>query len=85
MIAYERLGFGQSNERLDTLSLDFIDEEAAIYFPLLQKYFGFGHYIVMGHSVGGGMAVHFAARHPASCAALITESAQAFVEERTRI
>ncbi|HAF56214.1 MAG TPA: alpha/beta hydrolase, partial [Thauera sp.] len=36
-----------------------------------------------GHSVGGGMAVNCAARHGAACVALITESAQAFVEDRT--
>lgn len=84
VIAYDRLGFGQSDARNDSLALDFIASEAEVYFPLLQAHFGFERCIVMGHSVGGGMAVHCAARHPDSCAALITESAQAFVEDRTR-
>ncbi len=84
VIAYDRLGFGQSDARDDRLALDFIATEATEYFPLLQSHFGFSRCIVMGHSVGGGMAVHCAARHPESCAALITESAQAFVEDRTR-
>ncbi len=84
VIAYDRLGFGQSDARDDRLALDFIANEAELFFPLLQAYFGFERCIVMGHSVGGGMAVHCAARHPGSCAALITESAQAFVEDRTR-
>lgn len=84
VIAYDRLGFGQSTARNDQLALDFIAIEAAEYFPLLQAHFGFARCIVMGHSVGGGMAVHCAALHPHRCAALITESAQAFVEDRTR-
>jgi pimeloyl-ACP methyl ester carboxylesterase len=41
-------------------------------------------FIVFGHSVGGGMAVPIAAAYPDRCVGLITESAQAFVEERTR-
>ncbi|WP_159876351.1 alpha/beta fold hydrolase [Aquitalea denitrificans] len=84
VIAYDRLGFGQSDARDDRLELDFIATEAVEYFPLLQAHFGFARCIVMGHSVGGGMAVYCAAMHPDSCAALITESAQAFVEDRTR-
>jgi len=84
VLAYDRLGFGQSAVRDDQLALDFITTEATEYFPLLQAHFGFTRCIVMGHSVGGGMAVHCAARHPHSCVALITESAQAFVEDRTR-
>lgn len=37
----------------------------------------------MGHSVGGAMAALCAAAFPSACRAHITESAQAFVEERT--
>ncbi len=84
VIAYDRLGFGQSDARHDRLSPDFIAEEASIYFPQIREYFGFARCIVMGHSVGGGMAVHCAAYHPNYYAALVTESAQAFVEDRTR-
>jgi pimeloyl-ACP methyl ester carboxylesterase len=39
--------------------------------------------VPFGHSVGGAMAVATAARIPDRCAAVITESAQAFVEDRT--
>ena len=39
--------------------------------------------IVLRHSVGGGMAAMVAARYGAQCKAVITESAQAFVEDRT--
>ncbi|MFX6218451.1 alpha/beta fold hydrolase, partial [Acinetobacter baumannii] len=39
--------------------------------------------ILFGHSVGGGMAVSAAAQWPQRVLAVITESAQAFVEDRT--
>jgi len=84
VIAYDRLGFGLSGARDDVLGLDFIAQEAATSLPLLQDHFGFTHFVVMGHSVGGGMAVHFAALYPELCEALITESAQALVEDKTR-
>ena len=44
---------------------------------------GLQQFLVLGHSVGGGMAAHVAAAYPAQCVALITESAQTFVEART--
>lgn len=84
VIAYDRLGFGQSDARTGHIGTAFIAEEAAVYFPLVLRHFGVDHFIAMGHSVGGGMAVHCAVRHAHACQALITESAQAFVEERTR-
>ena len=37
-----------------------------------------------GHSVGGAMALAAAAWHPARCRAVVTATAQAFVEPRTR-
>ena len=39
--------------------------------------------MVLGHSVGGSMAVHCAARYPEACQAMITMSAVTFVEQRT--
>lgn len=84
VIAYDRLGFGQSDRRTDKLGIDFIMEEAENIFPVLREQLGFDRFIAFGHSVGGGMATHCAALHASSCDALITESAQAFVENRTR-
>ncbi|MFR0692829.1 alpha/beta fold hydrolase [Enterobacterales bacterium AE_CKDN230030158-1A_HGKHYDSX7] len=84
VIAYDRLGFGRSQRYPGALPLDFIDEEARTFFPLLQDHFGFKRCVVFGHSVGGAMAVACAARHPLACQALVTESAQAFVEHLTR-
>ncbi|MDN0085482.1 alpha/beta hydrolase [Crenobacter sp. SG2305] len=84
VIAYDRLGFGQSDRRTDTLGIDFIREEAQRFFPLLREQLGFDRFIAFGHSVGGGMATHCAAMYATTCDALITESAQVFVEDRTR-
>ncbi|WP_313069692.1 alpha/beta hydrolase [Melaminivora sp.] len=84
VIAYDRPGFGQSEPRSDRLPADFVAREAVEAFAAVREQLGLEDFIVFGHSVGGGMAVHCAARYPKACRALITESAQAFVEERTR-
>ena len=83
VIAYDRLGFGKSDPRRDTLGMDFIAAEAEAVFPALCAELGIDRFVAFGHSVGGGMAVHCAASFAESCDALITESAQAFVEDRT--
>jgi len=83
VIAYDRLGFGRSGARVAPPSFDFIAEEADTGFAALRHHLGLGRFAVLGHSVGGGMAVHIAARWAADCEALVTISAQALVEERT--
>jgi pimeloyl-ACP methyl ester carboxylesterase len=84
VIAYDRLGFGQSDPRTGRPGVDFIREEAESIFPSLREQLGFDRFIAFGHSVGGGMAVHCAGAYTAACEALITEAAQAFVDERIR-
>jgi pimeloyl-ACP methyl ester carboxylesterase len=83
VVAYDRLGFGRSDPYLGLLPSHFIRDEATMNIPRLREQLGLGPIIPFGHSVGGGMAVTTAAHHPESCVALITESAQAFVEDRT--
>lgn len=82
VIAYDRLGFGLSESRGELPDLDFIEEEATLYFPHIKEQLGIKEFILFGYSVGGAMAVNIAAREK-GCIALITMSAQAFVEERT--
>lgn len=84
VIAYDRLGFGRSDAHPGQLEASFIAQEAHGGFAALIDQLGVERFIVFGHSVGGGMAVSIAAAYPDQCVALITESAQAFVEERTR-
>ena len=83
VIAYDRLGFGRSDANAATLPVDFVAREAEADFAALRQQLDIDRFILLGHSVGGGMAVHCAARFGEACEALVTVSAQAFVEERT--
>ncbi len=83
VVAYDRLGFGKSDARHLPPSFQFIEEEATTYFPLIKSGLSISSYILLGHSVGGGMAITIAA-NDADCKALVTLAAQPFVEERTR-
>ncbi len=83
VVAYDRLGFGRSDARTDRLAHTFIREEAEVWFPRVREALGLDAFVAAGHSVGGVMAAACAATFPAACRALVTESAQAFVEELT--
>jgi len=83
VLAYDRLGVGQSDPYPGTLGPGFVAREAETAFPAVHQGLGLGDFIVLGHSVGGGMAAMVAARYGAQCKAVVTESAQAFVEDRT--
>jgi pimeloyl-ACP methyl ester carboxylesterase len=83
VIAYDRAGFGRSDAQHELPDHDFVTAEAAVLFPLLCRELGISRCIPFGHSVGGAMALLMAAHHPHLCEAVITESAQAFVEART--
>lgn len=82
VIAYDRLGFGQSDARQSLPSNQFIEEEATTYFPQIKQQLALKHYLLLGHSVGGAMAINIAAADN-QCDAVITIAAQAFVEEKT--
>lgn len=84
VVAYDRLGFGRSNPYPGALPLTFIRDEGATGVPRLLEALGVDEIIAFGHSVGGGMAIATAARWPERCAAVVTESAQTYVEDRTR-
>ncbi len=82
VIAYDRLGFGKSSARDELPSLQFIQEEAKVIEALCQE-LNITEYILFGYSVGGAMAL-LAAIDNKFCKAVISESAQAFIEEQTR-
>lgn len=84
VIAYDRLGFGQSDPYPGPMSFDFIAHEPQTSFAAVIQAFRLKQYIIMGHSVGGELAASCAAYDPQGCLAVITESAQAFVEPLTR-
>lgn len=83
VIAYDRLGFGRSDAHPGEIGKDFVRQEARGGFAAIVERFELEHFIVFGHSVGGGMAVLIAAASPECCRGVITESAQAFAEDRT--
>jgi pimeloyl-ACP methyl ester carboxylesterase len=83
VIAYDRLGFGQSDAHVGRLPLDFIYEECSTSLPPLLAALKVDDFVLFGHSVGGGMSVAGAADFGPRCKGLISESAQIFREERT--
>ncbi|WP_284337234.1 alpha/beta fold hydrolase [Comamonas sp. NoAH] len=83
VVAYDRLGFGRSSAHADALPMSFVADEAHQGLAQVLQHLGLHTFVVLGHSVGGGMAVCSAAHYPQRCESLITLSAQAFVEART--
>lgn len=83
VFAYDRLGFGKSDKRMEPALPDFIDEEAGVYFPIICRELKIDRAVLFGHSVGGAMAITCASLFPERCERVITEAAQAFVEDRT--
>ncbi|HYE75373.1 MAG TPA: alpha/beta hydrolase [Blastocatellia bacterium] len=83
VIAYDRLGFGLSTARIEPPSFDFIKEESEVFFPTVLRALSVTDFSLFGHSVGGAMALMIASLLGHRCKAVITEAAQAFVEDRT--
>lgn len=83
VIAYDRLGFGRSDPNAAVFETGFVEAEAREGFRQLREALGIGPFVAFGHSVGGGMAICCAGVYESDCQALITESAQAFAEDRT--
>lgn len=83
VFAYDRLGFGKSSPRVGLPSPGFVFEEADAVFLALMEALRIESFIPFGHSVGGGMALAVAAAFGERCEAVVSESAQAFVEPLT--
>lgn len=84
VIAYDRLGFGASSPHPGQQDVAFVTAEAQLGFAAVAEAFALKQCVLFGHSVGGAMAAACAAQWPALCVGVITESAQAFVEQCTR-
>lgn len=82
VVAYDRLGFGRSSPRADLPVRGFVEEEAQSLEALLDA-LSIDRAILFGYSVGGSMALGAAAAMPERVFAVISESAQAFLEPRT--
>lgn len=83
VLAYDRLGFGRSDPNPDILKPDFVGAEALRALAHIRDQFALHRMVLLGHSVGGGMAVASGAAFPTATEAVITLAAQAFVEDRT--
>lgn len=84
VIAYDRLGFGRSDPHPGKLTGSFVLDEPSGDFKSVCEQLDVEHVVVMGHSVGGSMAVACAASHPGACEGLIAVSAQAYVDDDIR-
>lgn len=84
--AYDRLGFGASSPCATEATAHFVDEEACDRLPRLLAQLALEEVLLLGHSVGAGMAITAAAQPSLHdrVRAVITLAAQAFVEDRTR-
>lgn len=82
VIAYDRLGFGQSDPYPGRLPMNFVRTEAHHFVPLVREQLRISSFIACGHSVGGGMAVEAAAHFSNDCTGLVTIGAQALVDDR---
>lgn len=83
VIAYDRVGFGQSAASEARLGDHFYGDEAETSVPALLSHLGVWRLIPFGHSVGGSMAIVTGGHFADMTLAVVTESAQAFVESRT--
>ena len=84
VIAYDRLGFGRSSKRELLPSIHFVEEEGELYLRHVLAAFHIDKFSLFGHSVGGGMSIVAAGFYPERCLSVVSESAQAFVEDRTK-
>jgi pimeloyl-ACP methyl ester carboxylesterase len=54
-----------------------------VFCPAGRAELGISDFALFGHSVGGAISLVIASRAVDSCRAVVSESAQAFVEDRT--
>ena len=82
-LVYERWGFGGSEPLVLPRPSDYLHREAEEALPEVLAACGIARPLLVGHSDGGSIALLYAAAHPESPVACITEAAHVFVEEVT--
>lgn len=84
VLAYDRAGYGRSDMRADALvAPDFVADEVTGDFAAVTGALGIADFVVLGHSIGGSMAIEAAAALPDRCKALVSVDAQVFPEAAT--
>lgn len=84
VIAFDRIGFGRSSRLNERPPADFVTLGATEELATVLDALGIADFVVIGHSVGGGMALAAGAVFGARCRAVVTISAQSFLEDLTR-
>jgi pimeloyl-ACP methyl ester carboxylesterase len=83
VVAYDRLGYGQSDPAQGLPPANFVAQEGQAGLKPVLDQLQLQRAILLGHSVGGGMAVNAAVQMPERIAGVVTVAAQAFPEDRT--
>jgi pimeloyl-ACP methyl ester carboxylesterase len=83
VVAYDRLGYGLSDAAQGLPQADFVALEAQVGLKPVLDQLNIERAILVGHSVGGGMAVNAAVQMPERITGVVTIAAQAFPEDRT--
>lgn len=84
ILAYDRIGFGQSTGVTGRVQPDFVRLEARQTLPIFRQHFHIAEFVVFGHSIGGGFAAGCALEYPQDCKALIIESILARADDHMR-
>ena len=83
VVVYDRAGFGRSVPREDRLAPDFVAEEAETDLAAVLEAAALERFALLGHSVGGSMAVEAAAARSDRCTGVVTLASPTFVEPLT--
>ena len=81
VVAYSRLGFGNSSARTTPYTNRFIHEEARDIVPVVRRALGLAAPIHVGHSTGGSIALLHAAHAPDSVAGVVAMAPLIDVED----
>lgn len=84
VIAYDRPGYGRSEQARLPRSLNYLEEEADVILPCVVNEFGrAAPYVLFGHSDGGSIALAAARRLNPRPAGIIVEAPHVMIEELT--
>lgn len=83
-LVYDRYGYGESGELLETHKLNYFTEEAEKVLPEILKSLNINDEIILiGYSNGGSIALIYAPKFPNKVKGLIAEAAHVYTEEVT--
>lgn len=86
VLAYDRYGYGLSEEINEPRNPDFLEQEASSFLPEIFKKLKIQDHkkILFGHSDGGTIAIIYASLFPENVLGIITEAAHVFIEDITK-